>query len=36
MSGVAVDKGAVEVEEERRAACHIVAPICQGVNSASP
>ena len=34
---VAVDQRPVEVEEERRALrLHIVAPICQGMNSASP
>ncbi len=32
--GVAVDERPVEVEEQRRR--HIVAPICQGVNSDSP
>ena len=35
--GVAVDQRPVEVEEQRGARRrHIVAPICQGVNSASP
>ena len=32
---VAVDERAVEIEEKRRPG-HIVAPICHGVNSASP
>ena len=33
---VAIDERPVEVEKERGAARHMVAPICQGVNSASP
>ena len=36
MLRVAVNEGAVQVKEKRGAARHIVAPICQGVNSASP
>ena len=36
MLRVAVDQGAVQIKKERRPARHIVAPICQGVNSASP
>ena len=36
MLRIAVDEGSVEVEEKRRNPVHIVAPICQGVNSASP
>ncbi len=40
MQGVGVDEGAVEVEQKsgfhERALPYIVAPICQGANSASP
>ena len=36
MLRVTVNEGAVQIEEKRRATRHIVAPICQGVNSASP
>ena len=36
MLRIAIDEGSVEIEEKRRPASHIVAPICQGVNSASP
>ena len=33
---IAVDQGPVQIEEKRSSRRHIVAPICQGVNSASP
>ena len=36
MLRIAVHKGSIWIEQKRSSAGHIVAPICQGVNSASP